>query len=205
VTAQHHLDRLHALSAIEALAPDSYLADLAAELPVELEPRDAALRAALQAIDRFAERVMGVRLEQSSLPPPTRRVFAHTVTSYAADLGLLAQRVRSVDPAAEAFVLAAARATLAQRDMLRTGVLALVGDGAAAAVADADRRARDRALDDAQRRRWSAVRRELEALVADPSRIATAPFAARIAAFPDQLDEPAAEPEPSLASLIEID
>ncbi|TMQ02889.1 MAG: hypothetical protein E6J90_48000 [Deltaproteobacteria bacterium] len=54
---------------------------------------------------------------------------------------------------------------------------------------DADRRARDRPLDDVERRRRSAMRRELEAVAADPDRVAGTAMAARLVAHPAQIDE----------------
>jgi hypothetical protein len=61
---------------------------------------------------------------------------------------------------------------------------------AEAAGPDADRRACDRQLDDAERRRWSTMRRELAAVAAGPERVAGAAVAARLAGHPAQLDEP---------------
>jgi hypothetical protein len=84
-------------------------------------------------------------------------------------------------------------------------VLAQVQGLAQAAVPLADRHARDPALDEPARRRWSAVRRDLEAVAADPLRIAAAPMAARLAALPEQLDEPATGQELSFADFIELD
>ena len=196
------LDHVQSLAAIETVQPEAYAAEVAA---------------ALAHIDATAVRIMRIRLDHAlaadtSIAAPTRRVFAHTVIAYVADLDLLARRALDVaarggagDPAGVAqLVVDAARATLLQREALRGPLLALVRDLAAASVADADRRARDRTLDDAQRRRWSAIRRELEALAADPARVAT-PFAQRLAAWPTQLDEPVPEPEPTLAELLELD
>lgn len=218
------LDRVHTLAALEALAEDP--GRVAAELDdqaavstlAELEARDARLAAALRAIDDFATRAMRIRLDhvlvgETALPAPTRKVFASTITSYAGDLGLLGERVRAVavrsNPAGAAAladtVVAAARATLALRDAVRAPVLARIAALAAAALSDADACARDRRRDDAERTRWSAARRDLEVLAADPARILAAPFASRLAAWPDQLDEPAPEREPTRAELIELD
>ena len=71
--------------------------------------------------------------------------------------------------------------------------------------APADKRARDRTLDDATRKRASAVRRELEALAADPTRFASGPWATRIALHPEQIDEPDPAAEPTFADMIELD
>ena len=221
--AQHVLDQAQSLAAIDALDPARHASELAAELPAattlaELEVRDAQLAAAISSIEAAIARVMRIRLDHAlaadaSIAAPTRRVFAQTIASYAGKLDLLEQRARDVaarggarDPEAVAsLVIAAARATLALRDALHAGVLALIRELATASLPDADRNARDRARPDPERKRWSAARRELEALAADPTRIASAAWAARVASFPEQLDEPAPEPEPALADLIELD
>ncbi|MBC7975898.1 MAG: hypothetical protein H7138_13075 [Myxococcales bacterium] len=49
------------------------------------------------------------------------------------------------------------------------------------------------------------MRRELEALVQDPARIASAAMTTRVAAWPVQIDEPAPEPERTFADMIEMD
>jgi hypothetical protein len=223
--AQHILDQACSLARIAALEADPavYVEQLAAELPevatlVELGARDAALIAALGQIDAMIARAMRIRLDHalasdSSIGAPTRSVFASTITGYAGRLSLLEQRARDVavrgraadpDRIAES-VVEAARASLALRDALRDGVLALIRDGARAAIAEADRRARDRNLDELERRRWSAARRDLEAVAAEPERVLAAPMAGRLAALPDQLDEPEPDREPTFAELLELD
>lgn len=225
IAAQSILDQAHSLARLAALEADpaAYVEQLAAELPgaatlVELEARDAALIAALGQIDAMIARAMRIRLDHAlasdtSIGAPTRNVFASTITGYAERLSLLEQRARDValrgraadpDLVAES-VVAAGRAVLALRAALRGGVLALACDLARAAISDADRRARDRSLDEPARRRWSAARRDLEAVAADPERVLAAPMAARLAALPDQLDEPEPGPEPSFADLLELD
>ena len=217
------LDHLQSLAALDAFEPGSFAVALAPELPAAaslatLEARDAALTAALAAIDDLAIRAMRLRLEHAlagdaSIAAPTRRVFVQTVVSYVDNLELLCSRARDVaarggarDPdATAALVTDAARAALALRDATRAPVLALVRDLATAALPDADARARDPQRSDVERKRWSAARRDLEMLAAEPARITAAPFAERIAAWPEQLDEPAPKPEPTLAELIEID
>ncbi|HEX7940641.1 MAG TPA: hypothetical protein VF488_02500, partial [Gemmatimonadaceae bacterium] len=140
-------------------------------------------------------------------------VFASTITGYAGRMSLLEQRARDVavrgraadpDLVAES-VVETGRAVLALRDALRAGVLALIRDLARAAVSEADRRARDRRLDEPERRRWSAARRDLEAVAAEPERVLTAPMAARLGALPDQLDEPELDREVTFADLLELD
>jgi hypothetical protein len=224
-SAQHLLDQACSPARLAALEADPapYVEQLAAELPgaatlAELEARDAALAAALGQIDALTARAMRIRLDHAlatdtSIGAPTRSVFASTITGYAGRLSLLEQRARDVavrgraaaPDLVAASVVEAARAALALRDALRAGVLALIGLGARTAIAEADRRARDRNLDEPQRRRWSAVRRDLEAVAADPERVLAAPMATRLAALPDQLDEPEPGREPTLADLLELD
>lgn len=186
------LDRVHSLASIEQLGadPGAFAAALGPELSDgaaadAIAARDAALRDALGRIDELAARIMRIRLDHAladdtAIAPATRKVFAQTIASYAGRLPLLADRVRDVaargrspdpDRVADA-VLEAARATLALRDALAAGILDLARDGAARALPDVDRRARDRTRDDAQRTADSALRRELEAVAAAPARLA---------------------------------
>lgn len=217
MSARHILDRVQSLTAIAALEaePECYAVEVVAELPPDVETRDAALADALRHIDETATRVMRIQLEHGAdaIPLPTRRVFAATVVSYEHQLPLLCDRVLDVARRARiaspegvaAAAVDGARATLALRTALRTPLLAAIRDSAAAAIADADRQARDRTLDDVQRKRWSAVRRELEAVASDAARILTAAFGARVAAWPEQIDEPDPQAEPTFADMIEID
>ncbi|MDQ3294984.1 MAG: hypothetical protein M3619_00170 [Myxococcota bacterium] len=225
MTAQRILDEVHSLARVGALEaePQRYAAALEAEVPeattlAELEARDAMLASALGQLDAMISRVMRLRLEHalamdSSSGPPTRQVFATTIVGYANNLTLLTERARSVaarggaaDPDQVATLVDdAARSTLALRDAVRAGVLALIAARAAAIVPDADRHARDRKLDDAQRRRWIAARRELEAIAAEPHRVTSAPLPTRLAAWPEQLDDAPPEPEVTFADMIELD
>jgi hypothetical protein len=223
------LDAVQTLAAIEAFEPAPFVDAVAAELPAgqgagdpadaaALAATDAALVAALAAADDFATRVMRIRLDHAladdtSIAPPTRRVFAQTVANYADQLPVLAQRARDVAARAGArdadgtadIVVECAQQTLALRGELRAGVLALVAQRARAAFAGADHCARDRTRADAERKRWSATRRELEALAADPERVTRGAFAARVGAWPEQIDEPEPEAPPSLADLLELE
>jgi len=223
VSARRLLEQVSSPAHLDAFDPAAYAAQLAAEVPAaetlaELEARDVFLADALAQIDAMIARVMRMRLDHTlaadtSIGTPTRKVFATTIVGYAGDLGLLEERARDVaarggarDPGAVAdAVVGAARAVLDLRAAVRAGALALIRDLAAASAPAADRRARDRSLDEPARRRWSAARRELEALAADPERAAAAPMSARLATFPDQLDEPAPEPEVTFADMIELD
>jgi hypothetical protein len=205
------LDRIRSLAAFEAFVPADFAAELAHELPgattlIDLASRDATFVTALQAIDELAARVMRLHIDDIApgMPMPTRRVFASTIVSYRDKLDVLADRVRATgaDPAP---IVEAARATLAVRDATRDAVLALVRERAMTSIREADERARDVKLDDAQRKQWSRARRDLEAIANEPAQILAAPMATRMAAWDDQLDEPAAKPEPTLAELIELD
>lgn len=206
------LDRIQSLAAIDAFDPAAYASALAAELApastiAELEQRDAQLARALAEIDDTAARIMRIRLEHDAneVPVQTRRMFAQTIVTYAGKLDLLEDRVRGARIAEPRRFVEAARATLAVRDQLRDAALARIRELAAAAIPDADRHARDVQLDDAARKQWSRVRRDLEVLAQDPDRILVAPMAKRAAAWPEQLDEPPAQPEVSFADLIELD
>jgi hypothetical protein len=222
MAARDLLDRVHTLATLDALEsePDAFAAALARELPEaeQLDARDAVLSSALARIDETIARAMRLRMDKvldadTAIAPPTRRVFATTIVAYAGQLELLGDRVRDVAMRARAAdpdglaraVVDAGHGVLALRDTLRFGVLALVRAGAAQMVAATDARARDRTLDDATRMRASAERRELEALAADPARVAAAPWDARVRSWPDQLDEPAAQAEVTFADMIELD
>jgi hypothetical protein len=194
------LDKAYSLARLDALDLDAYRDELSAVG----DDFDAPLAAALDDIDALAARAMRLLIEDVGLAPPTRNVFASTIVSYAGRMQLLEQRVDSVAPGALDAVMAAATRCLALRESLRDVVFALVVARATAQVADADRKARDRNHDERGRRRWSAMRRDREALVAQPALIATV-LVTRLAALPDQLDEPEPEPEKSFADMIEMD
>jgi hypothetical protein len=223
VTWKQALDRAHSLAQLEAIDPASVVADVEGETPAagsiqELEERDAFLTTVLDAFDAIAIRAMKVRLEHAlagdgSIGPSTRNVFTQTIVTYADNVGLLAERARdlamrgrspSPDHVAD-LVAGAARASLGLRAALRDGVLDLVSRLAKASAALADNHARDGTLDEAIRKRRSAVRRDLETLATQPAAITAAPMAKRVAAWPDQLDEAAPVREATLAELIEID
>lgn len=230
MSSAHRIERVATLAHADAFDPEGYAAELLAEVPAagqpleslaELAAVDEHLAGALRQVDELAARVARIRIDHalaadSSIGVPTRKVLATTVVGYARDLGLLARRAHeaaarggAADPhAVAAAVVGAAQASLAQRAAARDRVLAVIRSVAAGSIAEADRRARDRALEDATRLRWSAARRELEAVAAEPARVGAAPLAARLAAHPDQLDEPAPaarDRELTFADLIELD
>ncbi len=219
------LDQVHSLAKIEGLEadPGAYAAAVADEIAAasslaELEARDHELAVALAHIDTTMIRVMRVHLEHAladdtSIGGPTRSVFASTIGKYANDLPLLAERAREQAVRGGAkhpddtatLVILAAQATLALREALRTPVLELVRALATATQPDAERNAIDRDRSDAERKKWSALRRDLETVVASPAHISSAPLATRLAALPEQIDEPPAGPEVSFADMIELD
>jgi hypothetical protein len=219
------LDQLQSLARIEGLESDpaAYARAVADELvPAvslgELEARDHELAVALAQIDTAMTRVMRVRLDHAlasdtSIAAPTRTVFASTIGKYTHDLPLLAQRVREQAERGGAaypedvatLVVQAARATFALREALRTPVLELVRSLATTTKPDAERNAIDRERSDPERKKWSALRRDLETVIASPTHVASAPLATRLAALSEQIDEPPAGPEVSFADLIEMD
>jgi hypothetical protein len=212
------LSRLHTRLSIDAFDVAHYVVNVApASTLAELEARDASFAAALAEIDETMTRVMRIELDtaladDTSLPTPTRKVFAGTIAAYAGKVDVLAQRVREQAarggaPNVEAVAAAvegAARKTLALRDALRTKVLVAAEAAAREAVADADRQAKDRTLDDATRKQWSAMRRELEITASDPMRV-TRRLAERLAIWPEQIDEGEPEREVTFADMIELD
>jgi len=223
--AQQLLDQVQSMARISALEADpaAYAERLASELGEAteldaLDAQDARLRQALGQIDAMLERAAriwfdGVLADDASIATPTRKVFATTIVSYAGRLALLEDRARDVaarggarDPAGiAAQIVDAARALLALRDALRAGVLDVIRARAAAAAPVADGAARDRRRDDAERQRWSAMRRELEAVASQPERVTAAAMSARLATWPAQIDEPDPGSEPTFADMIELD
>ena len=217
------LDQVHSLAALSALEPAAYTEAIVNGTPpattlAELETRDAYLTTALMQIDDAIARFMKLRLDHAladdtSIGAPTRKVFAQTIASYANNLPALGDRVRELaarghagNPGAVAeAVLEAARATFADRDALRAGVLAHIAALAAAGVIHADHEARDTTHTEATRKKWSAVRRDFEVIAVEPAKIVAAPFAVRIASWPEQLDEAPPQPEVHPADLIELD
>lgn len=223
--AQQLLDQVQSVARLDALASDpaGYAALIADELPAgdelaDLEARDGQLRAAFGQLDAMIERAARLGIDQalamdSSIGAPTRKVFASTVVSYADRLDVLAARARDVamrggagdpDDVADRIV-GVARRVLEVRAALRGELLALVRRLALAATPAADRRAREPERDEASRKRWSAVRRDLETIAERPDAISAADLSTRVAAWPEQLDAPAPVAEPSLAELIELD
>lgn len=212
------LSRIHTRAALESFNVDDFVVEVpAATTFAELEARDAVFGAALAEIDDAMTRVMRIELDHAladdnSIAAPTRKVFAGTINAYAAKVELLASRARDVAargraPDVEAIVSAVAGAatrTLSLRDTLRAKVFDAAVAAVRESVGEADARAKDRKLEDAARKKWSAWRRELEAIASDAIRL-SAPIATRLASWPEQIDEPAPEAEVTFADMIELD
>jgi|GEM_PF-1472269 len=223
-TAPQLLDEVHRLVQLDALEASDFGARLADSLGgrqaatlADLEVQDAGLRAAVAAVDGFAQKAMRIRLDNAldqdnSIQRPFRVYLASAIGTYAGDLELLRQRVYDaavrVDPrgAADtaAVVVEAADRVLALHVALRAEVLYLARALAEVAVPVAHHAARDRHREDAERTRWSAVSRDLALVIAQPARVLTAALADRCKALPE-LIEPADEPpEPTRGELIEL-
>jgi hypothetical protein len=217
------LDRVQSRAHLEALDPDVVVEEMLAAVPsassvAEYEARDAWIAGAARAIDAMISRAMRILLDHAlesdtSIAIPARKVFASTIANYANKLPLLAERARDIaarggaanpDDIAER-VVGAAQSTLALREALFQNVLGVIADLADATAPIADRNARDRNRGERERLQWSALRRDCEVLVREPHQALVAPLAERLARFPEQLDEPAPEREPTLAELIELD
>ncbi len=129
-----------------------------------------------------ARRRPGARLRRSR--PPTRKVFATTIAAYATDLGLLGQRPRDVAAAAARAIPTLSRppssAPPARLALRVQGPHRRARPRSATSpprpAPEADRRAPPRALDEPPALRRSAMRRELEALAAEPGRVGAAPL-----------------------------
>lgn len=218
---QQLLDEVHTAAGLARFSVDAYaraLADERADDSIELDglaATDAALRAALVAVDGFTARVMRVELDlaladDTVLAPAFRTNLAATIVRYAGELPLLRERViqsarggpRAVSLGEQ--VVAAATAALGLRVALHDAVIAVARVRAAIARPNAAGAARDRQLDDSQRARWSVAAQELAMLEADPARIARGPWAERIKEHVPVV-ETVVEEEPSFGSLIELD
>ena len=169
------LEAVHTIAALEAFSADAYLERLrdeltpAAEVSLDaLDAADAGIRAALDAIDRFAIRCMKLRLDvgladDASVPLPFRKTIGATVLQYEGDLDTLRARAASVTRDPQPIVDAAER-TLAARAALRDGVLVIARTLAEAYLPGARARARNATVDD-DRARWTAAMNALEDLL----------------------------------------
>ena len=223
-SAQQLLDRTQRLAQLDELDVDGYADQLRSELRAvpattlaELEARDDQLRAVLASFDNFASKAMRIRLEHLAVDWPAltaqfRTLLSTTVVNYVGDVGRLHQRVAGsvarqepyrANAVADVVVDAAVR-VLELRGALGEAVLSLAATLARSTLELVEQRARERALDDDTRRKWTALRADLHALIDRPIRLAEQRFADRQRALltPDLiLDE---IPEPSFADLLEL-
>lgn len=202
------LDAIQTLAQLDAFSATSFLDQLREELApaatptlASLDQSDASVRAVLDAIDRFTATSMRIRLDaalatDTTVPPTFRRTLTATVLQYERDLDTLRSRVASVaartdparaDAAADAVVDAAAR-VLADREVLRAGLLDLARAIAAVHLPPARQAAWNRALDDAERARWAAQVAAMEQLLGVPAE-----------------DEPPPPEPPTRGELLEFD
>lgn len=207
------------LRELDALVPARFVAALSAEL-LPLAPDDRTLAGlagqldgllqALGVIERFAEKAMGICMTHVMATQPVSRqirsLVMATVTSYAADLGVLRARLGGALPAAALdAVLGDAERVLALRQVLRDGVFALTREIAAAQQGWVKQAGRDRLLPDAERNGLRLASVDLALLLREPHRITAARFTDRLKHY----ELPPEEPEPETAAnrfaLLEID
>lgn len=213
------LDEVQHLRELDALVPERFLAALAAEL-LPLAPDDRTLLGlegqldgllqALGVIERFAEKAMGICLTHVMATQPVSRqirsLVMATVTSYAADLGVLRARLGGALPAAALdAVLGDAERVLALRQVLRDGVFALTQQIAAAQLAWVKQAGRDRLLPDAERNGLRLASVDLALLRSEPHRITAARFTERLKRYELPPEEPEPETEANRFALLEID
>ena len=195
--------RFHQSLAADLGAGDQTLQTLGAQLD--------ALRQALDAIEQFARKAMGIRLTHVlSTAPVTaqfRTLLSSTVTTYAGDTALLRRRLGGSLPESTLDeVIDAAERVLAMRQALRKGVLEMTRSVAGAQAPWVQKAARDRSLPDPERVRLRKTRTELDLLLATPGRLATGGFEERLKECAMAEEEPMPEaPQDSRFSLLEID
>ena len=213
------LDEVQSLAELEAFDAQRFLrqagefgpAETLAVLGAQLDR----LRALLDAVDRFAQKAMGIRLNQLAadpLPPQFRTLLKTTVVAYHGQTDLLRGRVAAalgrIDRQAAAGVtervLDAAERVLSVHATLRSGVLGLAARVAGERAQVALKKGRDRAL--ADRHDWRRALIDLQQVAAHPQRLETATFAERMKKIPEPEEEPETEAaDEKRFSLIEID
>ncbi len=218
------LDEIYRLDQLDSFNPEEFLDRVAhetASLPGDTIAAHGAqldaLRARFVEIDRFASRLMGIRLTQDAqmvpVPVQLRTLVTATVVSYDGKLDVLRDRVYAAllrsDPAtAQAtttHVMDAAERVLATRSVLYGGVLELAQKLADTRMETVSRSAKNRALSEAERRRWGQARVDLEQLGAEPLGFLAASFADRIGKIAPPPDEPEPESQINRATLLEVD
>lgn len=211
------LDQVQHLHELTAFAPARFTSALGEELGggdgtmTTLVAQLEGLRNALGAVDAFTRKAMGIRLTHilatAHVAPQFRTLLATTVTSYAADTGLLRKRlVGAVPPDLVEEIIATADWVLTLRHALRAGIFEHTQHFAAAQLPWVEKESRDRSLPDPERVRLRLTVVDLTLLAKDPELLAAAPFEDRLKKHPLPEEAPLAEEtEDRRFSLIEID
>jgi hypothetical protein len=211
------LDEVQTLAQLEAFDPERFLQlELApVATPSELGAVLDELRRLLDAVDRFAQKAMAIRLNllgADPIPREFRLLLKTTVIKYHGQVELLRGRVMAAmarvdqQQAAEVTgrVMDAAERVLELHGRLRGGLLQKAAAVAAAEAPAAEKRGRDRTLP--ERGEWRKAAIDLRQIAADPRHLETASFAERMKKIPTPEEEPETESqEEKRFSLIEID
>jgi regulator of protease activity HflC (stomatin/prohibitin superfamily) len=217
------LDQPQSLSDLQRFSPAAFAQGLAEEVAggeetlADLGARLDALQKLLEAVDRFAQKAMGIHLNHvlatAPVPPQLRTLLMTTVNRYVGDLDLLRSRVQAATaristPTLTEDILGAAAQVLALRAEVRAVVLEQARQLAQARLPAVQRGAKDRLQGEAERKRFRLAKADLELILAQPARIEQANFEARLHALPLPEEEPEPVVEPSADvrfSLLEID
>lgn len=217
------LDQPQTLSDLQRFSPAAFAQGLAEEIAggdqtlADLGARLDAMQKLLDAVDRFAQKAMGIHLNHvlasAPVPPQLRTLLMTTVNRYAGDLDLLRGRVQAATarlaaPTLTEDILGAAAQVLALRAEVRGVVLEQARQLAHAHLPWVQRGARDRLQGEAERKRFQLAKADLELILAQPARIEQGSFEARLRALPlpEEEPEPAVEPSADVRfSLLEID
>jgi hypothetical protein len=199
------------LSAFEAASFSAALPGASGNRLEELAAQLDGLRGLFDAIDRFAQKSMRIRLHSttSALPQQLFTLVTTTIASYARNLPLLRERVQSAllrhgAEEATSVVMDSAERTLATRALLRDAVMRAAERMAAAWLPVTEKWAKDRSQPEKERQTWLRARVDLQQLGAQGALLETGSFAERLAAMPPPPDEPD-ENAGKRFSLIEVD
>jgi hypothetical protein len=211
------LDAVQNLTQLEAFDAERFLQ---LDLPpvttlAELAALFDQLRGLLDSVDRFAQKAMAIRLNQLAadpIPPQFRTLLKTTVIGYHGQTELLRGRVAAAlmridrHQAAEVTdrVMDAAERVLALHGTLRGGILQQAAARAAVELEAAQKRGRDRTLQ--ERGEWRRAAVDLQAVAANPRHLEIGTYADRLKKIPMPEEEPETEStEEKRFSLLEID
>ncbi len=213
------LDEVQNLLQLEAFDAQRFLQQAGEMLPIDtleaLGVQLDRLRSLLDAVDRFAQKAMAIRLNQLSadpLPPQLRTLLKTTVIGYHGQIDLLRGRVATalgrIDRATAASlterVMDGAERVLSLHATLRGGLLELAVRTARERATLALHKGRDRTLPD--RVEWRRALIDLQQIAAHPQRLETGTFAERFKKIAPPEEEPEVEPTGDKRfSLIEVD